>query len=121
MIEWQDSCVSDNLHGYRPRHGPEHVRWSLASRIERALIERTDLAGISLDYAKCFDRVPSNIVFRLARELGMSGDILKPLEGMFKQLRRRFAFGGVVGEQIASTSVILLNLFVTVWIRAIET
>ena len=49
--------------------------------IERALIEGTDLAGISLDYANCFDRVPSNIVFRLARDLGMSEDVLKPLEG----------------------------------------
>ena len=130
LLEWQDTWVSVNLHGYRPRHGPEHVWWSLALRIERALIEGTDLAGISLDYAKCFDRVPSNIVFRLARESGMSEDILKPLEGMFKQLRRRFVIGGGVGKQFASTngimqgcplSVILLNLLVTVWIRAIET
>ena len=98
LLEWQDSWVSDNLHGYRPRHGPEHVWWILELRIERALIEGTDLAGISLDYAKCFDRVPSIIVFRLARESGMSEDILKPLEGMFKQLRRRFAIGGGVGK-----------------------
>ena len=129
LLSWQDGWVNENLHGYRPRHGPEHVWWSLALKIERALLEGTDLAGISLDYAKCFDRVPSNIVFSLARELGMSEDILKPLEGMFKQLRRRFVIGGGVGKQFASTngimqgcplSVVLLNLLVTVWMRAIE-
>ena len=61
-LDWQNGWVSDNLHGYRPRHGPEHVWWSLALKIERFMLEGTDLAGISLDYAKCFDRLPSNIV-----------------------------------------------------------
>ena len=72
----------------------------------------------------------TNPFFRLARELGISEDILKPLEGMFKQLRRRFVIGGGVGKPFSSTngimqgcpvSVILLNLLVTVWIRAVDT
>ena len=25
-LEWQDSWVNDNLYGYRPRHGPEHLQ-----------------------------------------------------------------------------------------------
>ena len=48
LLEWQDLWVSDILHGYRSRHGPEHVWWNLALKIKRALIEGTDLAGMPL-------------------------------------------------------------------------
>ena len=48
------------------------------------------LKGISLDYAKCFDLVPIDVVMRLASERGMSERILRPLRGMYNKLQRRF-------------------------------
>ena len=129
VIAWQEQWVHGGLHGFRPAHGAEDVFWGLALRLEEALLSGEDLAGFSLDYAKCFDKVPVAISLRLAEEVGMSKEVLRGLRGMYAQLERRFKVAGGVGSPWQSTNgilqgcplcVILLTLLVTVWARAVE-
>ena len=69
-MSWQESWIQDCQHGFRIGYGPEDVWWKLAVQVERALLEGSDLAGISLDYSTCFDRLPIRIVLRLAEHIG---------------------------------------------------
>ena len=129
VISWQENWIHECQHGFRTGHGPEDVWWKLAVQVERALLEGSDLAGVSLDYSKCFDRIPITIVLRLAERIGMDARLLKAIKGMFDQLQRRFRVNGAVGKPFTSTngilqgcplSVIFLNLLVCVWIRAVK-
>ena len=128
-ISWQEEWIQDGQHGFCTGHGPEDVWWKLAVQVERALLEGSDLAGVSLDYSKCFDRIPITIVLRLAERIGMDARLLKAIKGMFDQLQRRFRVNGAVGKPFTSTngilqgcplSVIFLNLLICVWIRAVK-
>ena len=71
MMQWQQTWIGKDLHAYRKNHGAEDVWYSLALKIERALLLDEDLIGFSLDFSKCFDRVPASIVFDIAKRQGM--------------------------------------------------
>ena len=129
IMLWQESWIDDCLHGFRPAHSPADAWWPLALKIEHALLFGEDLSGIALDYSKCFDRVPIDIVFKLARCIGMPWQILTPLRSMYANLKRRFAFAGAIGEPFVATngilqgcplSIIMLNLLVNVWVKAVK-
>lgn len=129
VISWQEKWIQECQHGFRTGHGPEDVWWKLAVQVGRALLEGSDLAGISLDYSKCFDRISITIVLRLAERIGMDARLLKAIKGMFDQLQRRFRVNGAVGKPFTSTngilqgcplSVIFLNLLVCIWIRTVK-
>ena len=129
IMLWQESWIDDCLHGFRLAHSPADAWWPLALKIEHALLFGEDLSGIALDYSKCFDRVPIDIVFKLARCIGMPWQILTPLRSMYANLKRRFVFAGAIGKSFVSTngilqgcplSIIMLNLLVNVWVKAVK-
>ena len=95
----------------------------------RAALPFIELYGFSLDYAKCFDRLPQEILLTLAEEMGMDLCILRPLRRMYKNLRRRFRCANGLGKEFAATngilqgcplSIIMLNALVSVWARAVR-
>ena len=104
---WQEAWASANQHGYRAGHSTEDVYWALALRIEEALLSGEALCGLSLDYSKCFDRLPHKILFKLVEEPGLSRQIAPPLRTMYQRLRRRFRVGGHVGAEFIGTNGIL--------------
>ena len=127
VIKWQEKWLASTAHGFRPHHGTDDVFWHLALQVERSMLEGTPLHGISLDYGKCFDRIPVHIVLNLASHLGLAPNIGRPLQGMYAQLVRRFRISTHMGTPFKSTngilhgcplSVILLNALVNVWSRA---
>ena len=86
------------------------------------------ISGFGLDYQKCFDMMQL-IVFALARAHGMHEDVLRPLQAMYKQLKRAFRFVGCLGSWFRATngvlqgcpmSAVLINLLTTVWKRRIR-
>ena len=79
-----------SAHGFRPGHGPEDVWYDIALHVEESLLLGTPLGGGTLDYSKCFDRIPQGILLKLAEHLGIASAILGPIRGMYSQLRRRF-------------------------------
>lgn len=129
VLSWQEEWLDDNLHGFRRAHGADDVWWGQALSIECALLQSDDLFGLSLDYGKCFDRVPVNIVLELASYCGLPPKLVLPLRTLYTRLVRRFRVGCGVGQEFKATngiiqgcplSVVLLNLLVNVWARAVK-
>ena len=83
LVAWQEQWIPDELHGFRPVHSAEDVWWPLALKVERALLEGSDLCGVSLDYSKCFDRIPMDIVLKLAAHVGMASAIVRAVRAMY--------------------------------------
>ena len=59
------------------------VWWAVALLIEHALVTGRPLFGFSLDFAKCFDRIPIHIAFELAELAGLPQGILAALKGLY--------------------------------------
>ena len=89
-------AVPRGTRGFRLGCGTDDVYYTLALRIERALLLAAALVGLGLDLAKAFDSLPQTIMLELCAELGMSERILRPLRTMYRRLHRRFRFAGNV-------------------------
>jgi len=129
VLAWQELWLDSGLHGFRKGHAAEDVWWEQALHVEEALLKSGSLFGLSLDYGKCFDRIPVHIVMELAIAAGMPQRLVKPLRSLYARLTRRFRVGRGIGQEFKSTngiiqgcplSVILLNLLVNVWARAVK-
>ena len=129
LTQWQETWISSSTTSYRPGHGCEDLWLAEALKVERALLLGEPLAGISLDFAKAFDNLPHDIMLRIAAHMGMDEGILSALRGMYTGLKRRFKVGSHVGQSFSSSngilqgcpiSVLLLNMFVEVWTRAVR-
>jgi len=104
-VMWQESWAQTGQHGFRMGR------------------------GILLDYSKCFDRLPHNIMLKLAEKTGAHARLMAPLRRIYAAIRRRFKVAGGVGKEFKATngilqgcplSVVLLNLMVAVWARAVS-
>ena len=129
IMHGQEKWADTALYGYRPGRRAEDVWMDLAVSVEAALVEGADLVGMSIDWSKCFDRVPQGIAFNLAEKQGLHPRVLQPLRGMYRDLRRRFVMAGHVGSEFAASngviqgcplSVLLLNLLMNTWARAVK-
>lgn len=94
----------------------------LSLSVESALVDGSDLVGMSIDWSKCFDRVTQGT--QLAERQGQHPRVLQPLRGMYRQLRRRFVMAGHVEKKFVASngviqgcplSVLLLNLLMNTW------
>ena len=129
-MEWQETWIAASQAGFRTAHGTDHVTWTLSVEMEEALMAPDkELWGFSLDLAKCFDRVPQELVFGLAEEWGMDARLLRGLRAAYTGMVSRFRLGQGVGEsfkpangikQGCPLSVILLNLLLAVWSAVID-
>ena len=123
--QWADTA----LHGNRPGRRAEDVWIGLALAVESALVDGSDLVGMSIDWSKCFDRVLQGIAFKLAERQGIHRRVLQPLRVMYCELRRRFVMAGHVGKEFAASndiiqgcllSVLLLNLLMNTWAKSLK-
>jgi hypothetical protein len=129
VIVWQEAWIHPNAYGFRRGKGTGDAYSLLAAIVELARLRGEDLDVVGLDYVKCFDRVPQEVVLRLAMELGMDPRLCRALAGMYQELKRRFKVNGCLGAAFHATngilqgcplSVALINMLTTVWKRLIE-
>ena len=106
-IAWQESWAHPAAFGFCP------ARSALAgAAVTQVLLELCRLrgwavAGMSIDYVKCFDLIPQAVVLALALELGMDPGTCRALRAMYKQLRRAFKTAGALGLWWQATNGIL--------------
>ena len=121
--EWDDIAS----YGNRPGRRSEDVWMDLSLSVESALGDCSNLVGMSIDWSKCFDRVPQGIAFQLAERQGLHPRVLQPLRGMYRELRRRFVVAGHVEKEFVASngviqgrplSVLLLNFLMNTWARS---
>ena len=112
----------DGLFGFRPTRGALDVAAVTQIMMEFCRLKRW--AGMSIDYVKCFDLIPQEVVLALALELGMDPVTCLALQAMYKQLCRAFKVAGALGSwwratngilQACPLSVILVNVLTTIW------
>ena len=60
-------------------------------------LRRLAVAGMSIDYVKCFDLIPQAVLLALALELGMEPGTCPAPGAMYKQLRRAFKIARAFG------------------------
>ena len=84
-MRWQETWVLPGQHGCRLAHCTEDLYWRLALRVEEALLGVSPhMWGVSLDFSKCFDRVPQHIVMQVAHRMGAAPNVMRALEGMYQ-------------------------------------
>ncbi|KAJ9444101.1 Glycerol-3-phosphate dehydrogenase [Diplonema papillatum] len=129
IVLWQEGWIEEGQKGFRPGHRIEDVLMEIGLEVEDALLDGEPLYGVALDFRKCFDMVPREVVLRLAEDLGLHGRVLKPLRAIYSLLARRFKLPLGVGREFSVTngilqgcpvSVILINALLSVVMKAVK-
>eukprot|EP01064_Diplonema_japonicum_P005968 TRINITY_DN13943_c0_g2_i1.p1 TRINITY_DN13943_c0_g2~~TRINITY_DN13943_c0_g2_i1.p1 ORF type:complete len:201 (-),score=52.53 TRINITY_DN13943_c0_g2_i1:98-700(-) len=128
ILLWQEKWVHDKQYGFRTGIGTEDALMDLALDIEESLLEGKPLVGVALDFAKCFDSVPQQLVMELVEDMGMETGILRA-KGMYAGMRRRFRYATGIGEEFHTTngilqgcpiSVVLITALLAVLMKQVE-
>ena len=98
MIHWQDKWVDTALCGYGRGRRADDVWMDLAWAVGSALVDGSDVLGMSIDWSKCVDCVPNGFAVKLAERKSIHPRVLQPLRGRYRSLRRRFVMAGHVGR-----------------------
>ena len=123
-IRWQEAWAHPCAFGFRPARSALDGATVTQVLLELCRLKGWAVAGMSIDYVKCFDLIPQAVVLALALELGMDPGVARALGAMYKQLRRAFKVAGCLGAWWRATngilqgcplSVILVNVLTTIW------
>ena len=126
---WQEKWVHPHAYGFRKKRGATDAAALIALLIELHIVVRAALKGFGLDYVKCFDLIPQQVVLRVALEQGMHIGTHRALSGMYTQLTRCFKIMGCLCSFFAVTngilqgcplSVILTNLMTSIWKKILD-
>eukprot|EP01063_Lacrimia_lanifica_P026615 TRINITY_DN3613_c0_g2_i4.p1 TRINITY_DN3613_c0_g2~~TRINITY_DN3613_c0_g2_i4.p1 ORF type:complete len:1020 (+),score=-39.04 TRINITY_DN3613_c0_g2_i4:207-3266(+) len=107
ILKWQETWAHPDQFGFRSGRTCEDLVFDVWEALESALTGDGNLWGVALDYSKCFDLVPQQIAFEVLKRLGMDGGVLRAMQGMYCQIRRRHKFQTGVGKEFTTTNGIL--------------
>lgn len=128
-LSWQETWVHPGQHGSRRGHSVSDALVRIGLEIEEAALTGNVLMGVAVDLEKAFDNVPVDIAMRVLERSGMNERILKPLRGMYGQLKKRFKIGRCLGQEFTPTngimqgcplSILLLSAVLSVGARAVD-
>ena len=120
--EWLDPCVC----GGEPEREALHAFLAASLDIECAHLKGEDLIAAFLDYAKFFDSMPWELLFKLAEWWGMPPGILKSMRSLYNSMLSYFRINGHYGEawgrtngfaQGCSLSILFANMFGSLWAK----
>ena len=80
---WQESWAHPHAFGFRKKRGATDAAALIALLIELHNIIQECLTGFGLDYVKCFDLIPQQVVLRVAILQGMHERTHRALSGMY--------------------------------------
>ena len=75
------------------------LEWAAVPQVllELCRVRRSAMAGMSIDYVKCFDVIPQVVALAVALEVGIDLGRCHAPGAMYKQLRRAFKIAGAFG------------------------
>ena len=128
-MTWQETWIHPQAYGFRKKRGATDAAGMISLLIELCHVMHMTLMGFGLDYVKCFDLIPQQVVLLVAKEEGMDEGVHRALSGMYAQLMRCFkimacmctffqATNGIL--QGCPLSVILINLLTSIWKRVMD-
>lgn len=129
LHKWQEEWVHPSLTGSRPGRECRETSFTVALLIEMARTAGLEVQGTQLDYTKCFDLLVRDILFPLAAKYGLPAAVLGPMRSFYSHLKRSFRLGETHGVpfrdtnsmvQGCSLTLLLVNMLVSVWARAVH-
>ena len=126
LAPWQEAWAHPELWGGRAGRGPESLLVGTAFDLEG---HDGEIAGLSLDLNKAFDRVPRELLFSLLSRMGLSPLVAGPYIDMLRRCSRRYKISGFLDRpsplyggilQGCPLSMMALNAFVSVWLRHLD-
>ena len=97
-LTWQTKWAPKGMHGCMPKRGAESMAMCIAQDMEAPSYEYPEtggyVAGISYDFAKAFDVVPHDVMFRCLAKRGIDARVLLPLQGVYAQMKRVYRLRG---------------------------
>ena len=128
-MTWQETWIHPQAYGFRKKRGATDAAGMISLLIELCHVMQTTLMGFWLDYVKCFDLIPRQVVLLVAKEEGMDEGVHRALSGMYAQLMRCFKIMACMCSFFQATngilqgcplSVILINLLTSIWKRVMD-
>ncbi|KAJ9441979.1 hypothetical protein DIPPA_13869, partial [Diplonema papillatum] len=101
LMEWMLAWVPEGMRGAIPKRGADDVMYAIGLRIEHAAECGKPLFGLSVDFMKCFDRLPHEIMFRLMEVMGLDPGVLRAMKAVYGSMQRHFKTARAVGEPFA--------------------
>ena len=87
-MAWQESEAHPTAFGFCPARSTLDEAAATEVLLELCPCQGWAVAGMIIDYVKCFDLIPGAVVLALALELSVDPGTCDPLGAMYKQLRR---------------------------------
>ena len=101
-MPWLRKLVPDSCAGGMPGRATDWVAHAIQLEIEMANFKKTPLAVLSIDFYKCFDTLPRDLIIEVAVEMGMDARVAKTLMTWYEGMARRFRIANVLGEQFST-------------------
>ena len=99
LMTWQESWVLHTVYGCRRKRGAEQLALQIAMDLESpAFTEDSVAAGISYDFRKAFDLIPTDIMLATMEKRGVDPRISRSLRSLYNGLRRVFMLHGAAGS-----------------------
>ena len=126
---WQETWAHPHAFGFRKKCGAKDAAALIALLIDVHNIIQECLTGFGLDYVKCFDLIPQQVVLQVAILRGMHEGTHGALSGMYAQLMRYFTIMGYLCSFFAATNgilqgcpliVILINPLTSMWKKVLD-
>ena len=122
--QWQELWAHSELWGGRIGRGAEPLFTAVCLDLELCPDDH-QVAGLSFDLSKAFDRIPRNFLSKLLQRMSMPECVHKPYMGLLRFATRRFKlgpwldksqpiYGGIL--QGCPLSMIAINAVVNIWL-----
>ena len=90
LSRWRESWLVDSMHGGRAGHEIYDCSYALAADLEASIVQKSCVAGISLDRRKFFDLLEYEIGHCLLQHLGCPIPIVSAARKFYSQLSCRY-------------------------------
>ncbi|XP_060846100.1 uncharacterized protein LOC132925747 [Rhopalosiphum padi] len=95
-----NSLLSKNQYGFRPRRSTEDALYAVTTFISKALDKGDKALGIFLDLAKAFDTVDHSLLIKVFNSYGINGICLNWFKSYLNKRKQITNMNGVLGQSM---------------------
>eukprot|EP00438_Fugacium_kawagutii_P017648 Skav235522 [mRNA] locus=scaffold625:1016263:1019103:- [translate_table: standard] len=103
LLDWIERCAPEQLVGNRPGKSTANLWWQIAMLAEEAHHHGHELAGLVTDVTKCYNTIPRQVVYIIARRIGIPPNFLECWMQAINRLQRMFVISGACSAAVSST------------------
>lgn len=126
---WLPHWKSEQAFGLKQAHAADALAYQTCIYMSEASRDGVYAAGLSYDFAKCFDTVPVDLALHIFNIRGADCKVIKALSGIYHQHTKYFKLDGAYSAEFCPynsiiqgcpLSMILLTSLVTTWIEFVQ-